>query len=195
MSTATKYNWTRKRVAERWGLPFWDIVQNLYDLGFNRTKAACALGMERCGFNALLRQNPHVNPWGSSNVIANYVRDTGEPFVAAIKRMQKEGYSLGKAARALGYLGDGASTALKHAMRTRGVFVKFEATRPVRAVVKKTARGPNMQKGWPTWVKVYEICNPQTARNRNEGATVEDSCDSVTVPQVDGAAPLPMTDV
>lgn len=150
-------NWTRKRVSERWGLPFWDIVQNICDMGFNRTKAAMIVGMERRGFNALLRETPEHNPWGSSNVVASYVRDTGESFVQALMRLQHEGHSYDSAARALGYVGKGAGTALKHAMKSRGLDVKFEWVRPKAAERKKTERGPNIQKGWPTWDKVYEM--------------------------------------
>ena len=157
-----KHNWTRKRISERWGRPFWDVVRDVHYQGFNRTKAALIVGMERRAFNALLRQNPSENPWGSSNVIATYVLDTGEPFVEALSRLQSEGHSYDSAARALGYAGKGAGTALKHAMQARGVEVKFEWIRPEAAIRKKSDRGPNMEKGWPTWEKVYAICKVDT---------------------------------
>lgn len=182
------YLWTHKRITERWGVPFWDLVRDIFDQGFNRTQAARILGMNVRAFNAMLRRHEGLSPWGSSNIVATYVNDTGEPFLDALLRMQREGYSLAAAGRAIGFRGEG-DCGLKHAMKTRGLDVKFTWVRPEKKKSELRAPGPNMYKGWPTWKQIY------AARNRNEGATVEDSCDSVTVPQGEGAAPLPMIDV
>ena len=157
MLNATKYNWTRRRISERWGLPFWQLVADIYDQGFNRTKAALIIGMQRQAFNALLIQHPQNNPWGCSNVVANYVRDTGEPFRDALLRMQREGHSYDSAGRALGYVGKGAGTALRHAMTSRGIDVKFEWVRPIKDKPKRVDRVPNIGKGWPTWEKIYAM--------------------------------------
>lgn len=149
-------NVTRKRVSERWGIPFWQLVSDIYEQGFNRTKAAFILGMQRQAFNALLAKNPQDNPWGSSNVVANYVRDTGEPFRDALLRMQREGYSLAAAGRAIGFVG-GGGCGLTHAMKARGIDIKFEWVRPVKVTPKRVNRGPNVQRGWPTWEKIYAM--------------------------------------
>lgn len=153
-------NVTRKRVTERWGVPFWQLVSDIYEQGFNRTDAARIVGMQRRYFSALLMQHPNDNPWGSSNVVANYVRDTGEPFRDALLRMQREGYSYDAAGRALGYVGKGAGTALRHAMKARGIDVKFEWVPPVKEKPIRVDRGPNVQRGWPTWEQIYAMQRP-----------------------------------
>ena len=153
MLNATRYNWTQRRISERWGVPFWDLLHDICDQGFNRTKAAYILGMQRQAFNAILIQHPQGNPWGSSNIVANYVRDTGEPFRDALLRMQREGYSLAAAGRAIGFVGGGGD-GLRHAMRVRGIDIKFEWVRPVKVTPKRVGRGPNIGKGWPTWGQI-----------------------------------------
>ena len=156
MLTATRYNWTRRRVSERWDMPFWQLVADIYDQGFNRTKAALILGMQGRAFNAILIQHPRDNPWGSSNIVANYVRDTGEPFRDALLRMQREGYSLAAAGRTIGFVGGGGD-GLRHAMRVRGIDIKFEWVRPVKVTPKRVDRGPNIGKGWPTWGQIESM--------------------------------------
>ena len=135
-------------------MPFWDLVRDIFDQGFNRTKAAHIMGMQGRAFNSLLQQYPDENPWGSSNIVANYVRDTGETFKDALLRMQREGYSLSAAGRAIGFRG-GGGCGIVHAMKVRGINIKFTYMRPKKP--KKADRGPSITKGWPTWAKIYEI--------------------------------------
>lgn len=149
--------WTRRRISERWGMPFWDVVRDLEAQSLNRFQAAAALGMDRNGFTLLLRQHPEHNPWGSPNVVANYVRDTGESFRAALERMAAEGYSLNAASRAIGFAGRQQNSGLRYAMKVRGIEVPF-CWRPVaKAKPRKLPRGPNIQKGWPTWEQIYKL--------------------------------------
>lgn len=148
---------TRNQISERWGVPFWELLRDIYDQGFNRTQAARIIGMQPRYLSSLLTQYREMSPWGSSNVIANYVRDTGEPFITALLRMQREGHSYDSAGRALGYVGKGAGTALRHAMASRGIDVKFEWIRPIKEKPKRVDQGPNIGKGWPTWEKIYAM--------------------------------------
>jgi hypothetical protein len=116
--------------------------------------------MERNAFTALLRANQDNNPWGSSNVVANYVRDTGEPFRDALLRMQREGYSLNQVNRAIGFCGASQNSGIRYAMKVRGIDIKFEWVPPVKVKRKKVDRGPNVTKGWPTWEQVYAMQRP-----------------------------------
>ncbi len=154
-SSAPRVMCTRKRVSERWGIPFWQLVRDIHAQDFNRAKAAAILGMDSTGFTAILRANPNENPWGSPNVVANYVRDTGEPFKDALLRMQREGYSLNAASLAIGFAGNNSSYGLKYAMRVRGIDIKFE--RSPKDERKKVDRGPDVTRGWPSWEKVYAM--------------------------------------
>lgn len=149
-------NWTRRRIAERWGFPFWNLVWDLEAQSLNRFQAADALGMDRNGFTMLLRQNPGLNPWGSPNVVANYVRDTGEPFRDALLRMAAEGYSLNAASRAIGFAGWASNAGLRYAMKVRGIQVPFQWVRPVKAKAHKPVDS-NFTTGWPTWKQVYAM--------------------------------------
>lgn len=151
-----RYNWTRRRIAERWGVPFWDLVRDIFDQGFNRTQAAQIVGMQGRAFNALLRRYEELSPWGSSNIVATYVRDTGEPFLDALLRMQSEGYSLAAAGRAIGFRG-GGGCGLTHAMKARGIDIKFTWVRPEKPKPKKRVVEPNLYKGWPTWKQVFAM--------------------------------------
>lgn len=147
-------NGTRKRIEARWGIPFWDLLSDICGQGFNRTQAAAIVGMQRQAFSALLMGHPERNPWGTSNIVATYVRDTGEPFRDALLRMQAHGYSLCAASKAIGFAG---VNGLKHAMRARGIELVFTHTREFKPPKKAHDRGPNVTKGWPTWEKIYEI--------------------------------------
>jgi hypothetical protein len=160
MLNATRYNWTQKRIAERWGIPFWQLVSDLHAQDFNRTKAAAALGMDKNGFTLLLRNNPDENPWGSPNIIANYIRDTGESFRDALERMSREGYSLNAASRAIGFSGLSSNFGLKYAMRARGIDVKFKEIPSIRKSRKPVEKGPNVTTGWPTWGQIYAMQRP-----------------------------------
>lgn len=158
-------NWTRKRVAERWGMPFWELVAAIYEQGFNRRQAGQIVGMEPKGFRALLSQHPERNPWGSPNVVANYVRDTGEPFKDALLRMQREGYSGNAAARAIGFSGQRTASGLRYAMKVRGIEVEFKK-KAAPPKLKPISRGPAVYKGWPTWGRIYEM-----AQSSSQGMT------------------------
>lgn len=152
-----KRSWTRNRVSERWGIPFWDLIRDIFDQGFNRAKAAAIVGMDRNAFTALMRANPDNNPWGSCNVVANYVRDTGEPFRDALLRMQREGYSLNMVNKAIGFCGASQNSGIRYAMKVRGIEMQFDWAPPKKAKRKKADRGPNVTKGWPTWGQVYAM--------------------------------------
>lgn len=152
-------NVTRKRVTERWGIPFWQLISDIHEQGFNRTQAAAIVGMQRRYFSALINAHPQDNPWGSSNVVANYVRDTGEPFRDALLRMQREGYSLAAAGRAIGFVGGGGD-GLRHATKARGIDVRFDWVRPVKQTPRRLDKGPNVTTGWPTWDKIAVMLRP-----------------------------------
>lgn len=149
--------WTQNRISERWGIPFWNIVHDLEYQGLNRTQAAAALGMEKNGFTALMRDNPDRNPWGNPNIVVNYVRDTGETFRDALLRMKQEGYSLNAASRAIGFSASCQSSGLRYAMKVRGIDIKFDWVKTVKEKPKTVDRGPDVTKGWPTWKQVYEM--------------------------------------
>ncbi len=154
-------NVTRKRVADRWGLPFWQLIRDIQAQDFNRAEAAKIVGMGYKGFTALLRDNPDKNPWGSCNVVVNYVRDTGEPFRDALLRMQREGYSFNRASREIGFSGANTAYGLKYAMKARGIEVKFEWVRQPKEARKKVDRGPNVTTGWPSWQQIDVMKQPR----------------------------------
>lgn len=145
-------NMTRQRVSERWGMPFWDLIKDFADQGLSRFDTARALGYRPDSFCSLLAANPMKDPFELSNRPLAYLRDTGETFGEAVQRMALSGMTVTEAALAIGY---SCPSGLRHAMRARGIIVEFR--RPSRKPRRTVERAPNMQKGWPTWEKIYQM--------------------------------------
>jgi len=146
-------NMTRRRVTERWGVPFWELLKDFADQGLSRFDTARALGYRPDSFCTLLSAHPRKDPFESSNKPLAYLRDTGETFGEAGERMAAAGMTVTEAALAIGY---SCPSGLRYAMRTRGISVDFR--RPARKRKNPSAgRGPNITKGWPTWERVYAI--------------------------------------
>lgn len=145
----------QRQIEARWGVPFWQLVADFADQGLPRSDVAKALGYHRDGFYDLLTRNPHKDPFDSSNIVAAYVRESGESFRAALERMAAAGMSKTAAAVAIGYAD---SWSLGRAMVARGVIVKFTPAlgRP-RIHPLPVERGPNVSSGWPSWSQVYEM--------------------------------------
>jgi hypothetical protein len=114
-------------VTERWGYPFWEVVADMAAQDLNRAQVAAALGYNYVHFWELLGFNPDKDPFPIYGVVANYIRDTGETFRAALERMAAAGYSLRAAAREIGFT---QGHALQYAMRTRGIEVQFKRAEP-----------------------------------------------------------------
>lgn len=117
--------WMRgwKKVEERWGYPFWNIVWDFAEQGFNRKQTAQALGYSRDAFVHMLRDHPALDPFQSPLVALTYMLDTGEGFRAALERMARQHYTLIEASREIGY---SHPKSLQWAMRSRGIDVKFK---------------------------------------------------------------------
>lgn len=145
-------NMTRRRVTERWGLPFWELLKDFADQGLSRFDTARALGYRPDSFCTLLSAHPRKDPFEPSNKPLAYLRDTGETFGEAVERMAAAGMTVTEAALAIGY---SCPSGLRHAMRARGIVVEFQ--RPVRKPKVKSVRGPNITTGWPTWNQVYAM--------------------------------------
>jgi AraC-like DNA-binding protein len=145
-------NMTRQRVAERWGLPFWELLKDFADQGLSRFDTARALGYRPDSFCTLLSAHPRKDPFEPSNKPLAYLLDTGETFGEAVERMAAAGMTVTEVALAIGY---SCPSGLRHAMRARDIVVEFR--RPSRKPRRTVERGPNMQKGWPTWEQVYAM--------------------------------------
>lgn len=145
----------QRQIEARWGVPFWQLVSDFADQGLPRSDVAKALGYHRDGFYDLLTRNPRKDPFESSNIVASYVRETGESFRAALERMAADGMSKNAAAVAIGYAD---SWSLGRAMIARGITVKFtpKLGRP-RIHPVPVERGPNVTSGWPSWGQVYAM--------------------------------------
>jgi hypothetical protein len=145
----------KRQIEARWGLEFWRLVEDFADQGLPRCDVAKALGYTRDGFYALLTANPSRDPFGGSNIVAAYIRDSGEGFREALERMKAEGRSWGYAAKMIGYC-DGSR--LKRAAQMRGVMVELRGKpgRPRLAHVKPISVS-DFTTGWPSWGKVYAM--------------------------------------
>lgn len=144
-------------------MPFWQLVADFADQGLPRSDVAKALGYHRDGFYDLLSRNPSKDPFESSNIVAAYVRETGETFRSALERMSAAGMSKNAAAYVIGY-SDGFG--LARAMEARGIEIEFKPKlgRPrIREI--KEPRGPGITRGWPSWEEVYKM-SPR--KNTNE---------------------------
>lgn len=173
----------QQKISQRWGMPFWHLVSDLAAQDLTRRDTARALGFDDSYFYTLLAEHPEQDPFPPYHVVHSYVKDSGETFREALERMIDLGWGVSAIAVAMGFK---RTNSLHYAMKVRGINLKFK---PVSRKVKpRTLRtGPYLSTGWPTWEQVYAM--GQTARNRKEGGTTEDSCDKDTVPHDDGAAP------
>lgn len=105
-------------VPDRWGYPFWDVVRDFADQGLSRAQVAKAIGYSISSFMALLEKNPERDPFEPSNIVANYVRDSGESLSEAVTHMAARGFTISEAARFIGYEG---AEGLRYAMKVRGI--------------------------------------------------------------------------
>jgi hypothetical protein len=137
----------KRQIEARWGVCFWDLVADFADQGLPRSDVAKALGYSRAGFYELLWDNPDRDPFESANIVAAYVRDSGETLRQAVTRMAKQGYTGRKAAETIGYYD---WWGLKRALDARGISVEFKA-KPRR---KPPPVGPDVSRGWPTWKQI-----------------------------------------
>jgi AraC-like DNA-binding protein len=111
-----------RRVEERWGQPFWSVVAQFAEQGLSRKAVAQALGYAPNYFTQLLARHPEQDPFETFGNVLAYVKDTGEGFEAALRRMAAAGYHISRAAREFGYK---RSDHLRTAMRLRGISVEF----------------------------------------------------------------------
>lgn len=111
-----------RSIEERWGQPFWTVVSQFADQGLSRKAVALALGYAPNWFTRLLADHPEHDPFEPFGNVAAYIRDTGEGFEAALKRMAVSGFHISRAAREFGYK---RTDHLRTAMRLRGIEVQF----------------------------------------------------------------------
>lgn len=108
----------RRVVPDRWGYPFWEVVRDFADQGLSRAQVAKAIGYSVSSFMDLLLKNPERDPFEPSNIVANYVRDSGESLSEAVAHMAARGFTISEAARFIGYEG---AEGLRYAMKVRGI--------------------------------------------------------------------------
>lgn len=116
-------NAKREAIELRWGMDFWSLVIDFANQGLSRRQTGLALGYSWQHFHCILRKRPDADPFEEYGVIANYIRDTGEPLGVALKRMAKAGYTFCQAQREIGYCDNG--NPLRYAMKVRGIEVEF----------------------------------------------------------------------
>lgn len=114
-------------VEAKFGKPFWTVVQELVDQGMGKMDIVRHLGWTKGWhyghFNELVRRNPDAVTWPENvSIPIAYLRRTGETFGDACRRMAAEGYTVGQAAKEIGY---SAATPFRYAMRVRGIEVTF----------------------------------------------------------------------
>ena len=134
----------RKVLEAEWNMPLMDILNVLAARGMTRRQAADELGLNCDHMNAMVAASDEECPWERVDVVANWVRDTGEPFGDALRRMAAQGYTLTEAAIAVGY---SDCTGLINCMKARDLVVDFprrtRAPKPYREpVVPMYRRGP-----------------------------------------------------
>lgn len=140
-------NAKREAIEARWGCDLWALVRAFAEQGLSRAQTAKALGYSVPHFCAILRDRSDVDPFEEYGVVANYVRQTGEAFSTALRRMAAAGYTFTQAQREIGYCNNGDP--LKYAMRVRGIEVEFAkvTARPkppkVRATRPTKSRSPS----------------------------------------------------
>lgn len=116
-------NAKREAIEERWGCDLWMLIGAFAEQGLSRAQTAKALGYSVPHFCALLRDRSDADPFEEYGVVANYVRQTGEAFGDALRRMAAAGYTFSQAQREIGYCDNG--NPLRYAMRVRGIRVEF----------------------------------------------------------------------
>lgn len=108
----------RRVVPDRWGYPFWEVVRDFAEQGLSRAQVAKAIGYSVSSFMDLLLKNPESDPFEPANIVANYVRDSGESLKDALAEMAARGFTISEAARFIGYEG---AEGLRYAMKARGI--------------------------------------------------------------------------
>lgn len=155
----------KRQVEARWGMPFWDLLAEFAEQGLTRFDTARAIGYRPDSLCALLNANQDKDPFDLSNKVIGYLRDTGETFSDAVARMAAQGLTVTEAAHAIGY---SCPSALRYAMRTRGIAAIFSHHK--RKEKRSIPRGPNVTKGWPTWERIYALGRPTAPRSTPEPA-------------------------
>lgn len=130
-------NGSRRAVEERWGYPFWEVVRDFAEQGLNRSQVAQALGYSPKGFQELLVDDPENDPFESSNIVAGYVRDTGEGLQSALSDMAARGFTFTEAARAIGFK---SPRGLRFALEARGI--------PDPGFTRRVAKAKPPKKQW-----------------------------------------------
>lgn len=127
----------QQRVADQFGKPFWDVVNDFAAQGMNRNQAARAMGFKNpITFHVMLSKHSEADPFPPViSVPARYTKDSGESFRAACIRLAKT-HSVRQAAIAIGYADTGP---FRHAMKTRGIEVEFKVR---KAEPKPIAKPP-----------------------------------------------------
>lgn len=116
-------NAKREAIELRWGMDFWSLISDFANQGLSRRQTGMALGYSWQHFHSILRNRPDADPFEEYGVIANYIRDTGEPLGVALRRMAASGYTFSQAQREIGYCDNG--NPLRYAMKVRGIEVEF----------------------------------------------------------------------
>jgi len=151
----------KRKIENRWGVEFWQLISDFADQGLTRFDTARALGYRPDSFCKMLARNPKRDPFDEFIRAQAYLKDTGETMRQALERMAAERRSWGYAATVIGYA-DGS--ALKRAAEARGIFVQMNSRhtgRPrVRPAFTVVSRGPNVTSGWPNWSEIYAMARP-----------------------------------
>lgn len=113
------------RIEERWGFNFWLLVKDFADQGLTRIDTARAMGATRQWLYRILWANPLLDPFepvSTDPLVSAWIKDTGETFGDACRRMARQGWSLTRASREFGFT---STNNMKAAMRRRGIEVEF----------------------------------------------------------------------
>lgn len=110
-------------------MPFWVLVGEFAGQGLSMAKTAKAIGYSVAAFNKLLLRTGNGELWSREPILpARYFQETGEPFIAACKRLAATTH-ISEAARQLGF---SSGKNLRLAMQARGVDLEFQAYQPPR---------------------------------------------------------------
>ena len=160
-------NAKREEIEDRWGMDFWSLVRDFANQGLSRRQTGMALGYSWQHFHSILRKRPDADPFEEYGVIANYIRDTGESFGVAIRRMAAVGYTFAQAQREIGYCDNG--NPLRYAMKVRGIDVEFSKVKAQPKAYKEKIvsisgkYGPKLSEHpWRTQAR-REVANRQSA--------------------------------
>lgn len=167
-------NSPQKRVPQRWGYPFWEVVRDFADQGLTRFDVARAIDCTPQHFCKLLTANPDKDPFEPYGVVEAYVRHTGEAFGDALRRMAAEGKTHAEASREIGFTGKGPS--LQYAMDVRGIEVAFRRARdPDSRLVERavTLAGAGYTAGQAAKILGYARPNHLVSAIKRSGGSVE----------------------